>query len=559
METNKSSKHYFGYTILAAIVIAFVVALAVIVSKGSKASTTTITNTVNVSSSPFSGTKITVLHVNDLYELTPVNAGKSGGLAKLATIKNSLMSNNPNFLMVLAGDVLSPSALGTAKVGGVTLNGLQMIDVLGSIGLNYSCFGNHEFDLKQPALQLRLSQANFTWLSCNAFQYGNQNFNNTKPYVITNIAGINVGILGAVIDTNLGSGGYATISYSENSFNSASVNFITQINATVQTMKAQSPAPDVIIALTHFDTATDIQIVQNIPGIDIVMGGHDHINDGLYRGGRYVGVFKADSNAQSCYHHDIYVDTSKPLGSRVNIVSAFLPIGESVALDPIIDTRVQYWLGQGFAGFVSQGFIPNASICYVTDKLDGTSPTVRSTDGLLTNLILQSMLYFVGNNSINGTQWSPSLVLLNGGTIRLDDTIGPSYITQYDILRMMPFRDFIAVANITGWILNKAIQTSIQVNKPAGLGSFLLTYPNVQFDTTTGIATFGNLVIANDNSTIYTVVAPDFLYIPPSDQNLGFFGNKAATISTTDMRLSFINYLQQIYPANCPYINQAAC
>lgn len=61
--------------------------------------------------------KITLLHLNDVYEITPVSkAPPQGGLARVATLRKRLLKENPNTITILAGDLFSPSALGTAVV-----------------------------------------------------------------------------------------------------------------------------------------------------------------------------------------------------------------------------------------------------------------------------------------------------------------------------------------------------------------------------------------------------------------------------------------------------------
>lgn len=54
----------------------------------------------------------TFLQMNDVYELIPLSDGKKGGLARVATIRKLLLRENPNTITVLAGDIVSPSALG---------------------------------------------------------------------------------------------------------------------------------------------------------------------------------------------------------------------------------------------------------------------------------------------------------------------------------------------------------------------------------------------------------------------------------------------------------------
>jgi 2',3'-cyclic-nucleotide 2'-phosphodiesterase (5'-nucleotidase family) len=53
--------------------------------------------------------RVTILHVNDVYQFTPVEGGTRGGLARLLTLKQQIKQENPNLLFTLGGDTLSPS------------------------------------------------------------------------------------------------------------------------------------------------------------------------------------------------------------------------------------------------------------------------------------------------------------------------------------------------------------------------------------------------------------------------------------------------------------------
>src|SRR5687767_14995695 len=59
--------------------------------------------------------RVTILHFNDVYEITPVEGGRSGGLARVATVRKQLLQRGIPLLTTLGGDFLSPSALGTAR------------------------------------------------------------------------------------------------------------------------------------------------------------------------------------------------------------------------------------------------------------------------------------------------------------------------------------------------------------------------------------------------------------------------------------------------------------
>jgi len=113
--------------------------------------------------------RITLLHFNDIYEITPVSGGKEGGPARVAALRKDLLKKNPNTLTFLGGDLFSPSAMGTIKVDGERLAGKQMVDVLNRLGLDYATFGNHEFDLKKDPFYKRIGESKFTWISSNVY------------------------------------------------------------------------------------------------------------------------------------------------------------------------------------------------------------------------------------------------------------------------------------------------------------------------------------------------------------------------------------------------------
>src|SRR5207244_5038035 len=85
--------------------------------------------------------RITLLQINDVYVLGPVDGGHRGGMARLATLVRQARRENPNTVFVLAGDTLSPS------VESRVLRGAQMVDALNAIGLGLTPIGHNEFVL----------------------------------------------------------------------------------------------------------------------------------------------------------------------------------------------------------------------------------------------------------------------------------------------------------------------------------------------------------------------------------------------------------------------------
>lgn len=114
--------------------------------------------------------QISILHVNDVYEISPLEGGKIGGMARLATLKKEISQKNPNTLTILAGDFLNPAVISTFKHEGKSIKGKQMVEVMNAVGFDWVGLGNHEFDLDEEDLQKRIDESNFNWLASNVLQ-----------------------------------------------------------------------------------------------------------------------------------------------------------------------------------------------------------------------------------------------------------------------------------------------------------------------------------------------------------------------------------------------------
>ena len=93
------------------------------------------------------------VHFNDVYNLEPTGGHDGepiGGAASFAAKLKEMRANDPNILTVFGGDLLGPSMM-----SGVT-KGRHMVNVLNNLGIDYGCFGNHEFDFGMKGLNKTL-------------------------------------------------------------------------------------------------------------------------------------------------------------------------------------------------------------------------------------------------------------------------------------------------------------------------------------------------------------------------------------------------------------------
>lgn len=397
---------------------------------------------------------VTILHFNDIYEITPVSGGREGGIARVATLRQQLLVRNPNTITTLGGDLFSPSAIGTAEYQGDRLAGRQMVDVLNRFGLDYATFGNHEFDLKESQFRQRMREAKFTWVSSNVFDI------NGRPYdgVLQNlVVPVNDPKSGEVFRIGLFG---LTLSVNQADY----VRYDNPSKVAGQQVAQLSGQTDFIIALTHQLIADDVALVQQNPQVGLVLGGHEHINYQRWRGSRFAPILKGDANVRSVYVVDLYFD---PVTRQTEVKPAFVPIDERFDEDSTVKAVVDQWVGIAFDAFRQQGFEPEKVIANTTESLDGLESSVRSSQTNLTQLVAVGML---------GAYPDAELSLYNSGAIRIDDNLPPGKITVYDVIRILPFGGQVQLAAIKGSLLIKTLDQGLANKNTGGF----LQYANVQ-------------------------------------------------------------------------------
>jgi 5'-nucleotidase len=461
---------------------------------------------------------LTLLHMNDVYELTPSSGRKLGGLARVAAVRNYLLSQNPQTLTLLAGDLFSPSALGTAVVDGQRLNGRQMVDVMNHLGLDIATFGNHEFDLSEADFLQRLRESTTRWVTSNVSDAQGRLFPKTQPNHMLIVNGergasVKIGFFGLTTNSNP----------------KAYVRYTNYLDAAKIQIAQLKPHVDVLIALTHLSYDQDIRLAQTFPELDLIIGGHEHENMQLWRGENFTPILKADANAQTVYiHYLTYCVESRLL----RVQSELQLIDGRIPEDPTVAAVINRWVDVGFKGFEAAGFSPTQVIATTKVSLDGTEASVRNYPTNLTQLIAAGML-----NAAPQAQ----LAIFNGGSIRIDDVVPPGAITQYDVIRILPFGGKVLLVGMKGQVLQDVL-TIGQKNK--GSGGYLQT-AHVLWNDQQKIWTIQEKAL--DEQTVYLVAINDFL-MTGLEQNLGFLKDHPdAKVMNQgeDIRWSLINQLKR--------------
>lgn len=433
--------------------------------------------------------EIVIVQINDVYEIAPLENGKVGGMARVAQLVADLREENPNTMLVHAGDFLNPSLIGTLKMDGEKVRGKQMIEVMNSMNFDLVAFGNHEFDLKYPDLQKRLNESNFQWIGTNVqlvtpegnvpFYSENGGVKKDIPtYVVRHFKDedgteIDLGFVSACINSNPKDYVYYGDFYEDGKLAFA---------------KAKSES-DLVLGLTHLSLAQDKLFSRTIPEIPLIMGGHEHHNmDVPVDDAR---ITKADANVKSVYIHRI---TYSHHIKSYTIESQLLEINETFSDEPKTEAIVNKWMTFQNEKLMDISPYANKVILQTNDMLDGRDTPIRSKQTNLGELIAEAMYMNYGE---------VDCAFVNGGSIRFDDQLTGD-VTGTDIFRVLPYGGGVLKVKIKGDLLRDVLNTG---ELKAGTGAYLQRFKAKKDGS-------GNWLIGDqllDPKRTYSVAVSDYL------------------------------------------------
>jgi len=395
-------------------------------------------------------------HINDVYEIAPLENGKVGGMARVATVFKKLKAKNANTFFVHAGDFANPSLLGTLKYQGKRIRGKQMVEVMNACGVDVVTFGNHEFDIKEKELQERLNESTFEWLGTNVLHQTDgllepfyKMRNGKKEYVHENLildlkdtdgTTIKIGLFGPTIDSNPQDWVHYE-DYYEQSVNS-------YLELVCQT--------DLVLGLTHLEIGQDKKLASLLPNVPLFMGGHDH-HHSLDTVGNVV-IAKADANAKTAYLHKMtYNEGTKEL----TLESELIYINDKIEAEPTVKAIVDKWTKIQETEILQVIEKPYEVIYQAKEPLDAREHVIRNQQTNFGQAIAAAMT--------GAAKKTADCAILNSGTIRIDDQLEGD-VFAIDMFRAMPFGGDIKEVEMKGSALKKTLDIGL-INK--GTGGYL--------------------------------------------------------------------------------------
>jgi 2',3'-cyclic-nucleotide 2'-phosphodiesterase (5'-nucleotidase family) len=349
-----------------------------------------------------------------------------GGIAYLSAKANKLRAEKPSLLLA-AGDMIQGNNWANLT------QGESVIKLMNMMRFDAMVVGNHEFDFGQDVLKKRIAEAEFPVLGANV-----EGLEVLKPYVIKEISGIRVAILGVVSDET---------PVSTHPKNVVGLKFIAPEIVVKKYLGELKGRADIIIVLTHTGYSADRLLAEKVEGIDIIVGGHSHtkltspivigntIIVQAWEHGKALGVLDLEVEDRKIVKFDGHLEEIKPGPGKEN--SAVMEQVEQY--DKIIDSVLSEKVGETH-----------------TD-LDGDN--VRQKETNLGDLIADIMRSASGADA----------AIINGGAIRA--SIRKGEIKAKDIYTVLPFDNYITGVKLTGKQVRQALEHGVSAIEE-GAGRF---------------------------------------------------------------------------------------
>jgi 5'-nucleotidase len=218
---------------------------------------------------------ITILHTNDThsqiepFDISHHKFANKGGVARRASLVQKVRKENPNTLLLDAGDIFQGTPYFNYFGGEIEFKLMSLLKY------DAATLGNHDFDNSIDGFHHQLPNANFDFVCAN-YDFKNTILNTlVKPYKIFFKDGIKIGVFGLGIELhNL---------VSPELFKETNYLDPIEITKDITRELKETENCDLIICLSHLgyhykntQKVSDLKLAAATKDIDLIIGGHTH-------------------------------------------------------------------------------------------------------------------------------------------------------------------------------------------------------------------------------------------------------------------------------------------
>ncbi|SPO24663.1 related to 5`-nucleotidase precursor [Ustilago trichophora] len=479
-----------------------------------------------------------IIHFNDVYRVRQKDE-KSGGTigadqfaAKIQSIRESWgePSNLANLppptssprdwtahstqrerkgLVLFSGDLYSPS------VESSVTRGTHLVPVINAMNLDCACLGNHDWDFGYPHLQTLMGKNNFPWLFSNVvdrsgkekdeekekecsnwdedFRDDDNQVDGTLRYWTTTVQGVKVGCIGIVEKEWI-----ATVpSFPEGFVYRNMVKTALKLSQTLRDPNGE--ACELVIAITHSRLPNDIDFANavgaisnpdaNSHGVDLVLGGHDHIYYVGNGASKYTGddfprgepgtekdtaamVVKSGTDFRDLSELKLELTDADPSAIRRRTIKSLSVQRYRASPDDPTSPELKSLLDDLLAKISKS---TGQSVAYTLTPWDVRSEKVRTDESAFGNFVAdvlmnsyEEVLRERDNRGELSEKRPPNArevdcCIICGGSLRGDQMYGPGKIALSDVLEILPFEDAVVCKELKGQDIWDALENGLSM------------------------------------------------------------------------------------------------
>ena len=404
--------------------------------------------------------KLTILHTNDIhsrvesinkYDSTCNADGEAegkcfGGVARIKSAVDAKRAElaGSNYVVLDAGDPFQGSLFYT------TYKGAAEAEFMEAIGYDVMAVGNHEFDDGPAGLEAFVDAVSFPVISGNLDLTSEPALNGkVSNHVVLNVGGQKIGIISALATD--------TVDTSSPGDNVVFQDEIESLKADVAALEAEGV--NKIIALNHVGLAKDLEIAAQVPGIDVVVGGHSHtlLSNTSDRAKGAYPMMVGDVPVVQAYAYSKYLgELTVTFDDAGNVTAA---MGEPILLD------ASFVPDASMAARVAEMGAPieemkKRVVAETSEAVEGAREFCRTGECAMGNLVADAMLDRVKDQGI-------SIAIQNGGGLRA--SIDAGEVTMGEVLTVLPFQNTLSTFFVSGQTVIDALENGVsQVEEVKG-------------------------------------------------------------------------------------------
>jgi 5'-nucleotidase/UDP-sugar diphosphatase len=368
-----------------------------------------------------------------------------GGIARVKTKlderRAELKATGQDSILAVAGDAFQGTLFYTKFKGKATADFFNQLDIDGF------ALGNHEFDDGPEVLSKFIDMVKFPILG------GNIDFSG-EPLLADKVPGVRIINKGAKRVALIGIVTTDTPNIASPGENTKFIDNQVYLKGIIPQIK--SVGVNKIVVISHAGYPEDVDLAENVPGIDVIVGGHSNTfmsNTNARAATPYPDVVRGPDNnlvaivqayAYSKYLGELKVD----FDDAGNVISAS---GDPHLLDSSVkpDADLSAQLAKLAEPLNAE---KNIVVAVAAASIDGNRESCRAVECEMGNLITDAMLDRTKGQGI-------SIAIQNGGGIRASIDAGD--ITKGEILTVLPFLNTLSTFKLKGSDVIAALENGV--------------------------------------------------------------------------------------------------